>query len=110
MNPETRLQNLIRASLPANMRLFRNNVGMAYRPDGTPVKYGLCPGSADLIGWTTINGIAVFTAVEVKQPGQSATAEQLNFLAAVRSAGGIAVVASEPEHVMRAIRVWEAQR
>ena len=36
------------------IRVFRNNVGLARFPDGSTVRYGLCPGSADLIGWRTV--------------------------------------------------------
>lgn len=35
-------------------RLFRNNTGAWKDPSGRIVKYGLCKGSSDLIGWTAV--------------------------------------------------------
>lgn len=71
------------------------------------MRAGLCEGSSDLIGWTTVEitpemvgrKVAVFTAVEVKVPGKRPTAEQVNFLAQVRTAGGIAEVLTDAEQV-----------
>ena len=76
--------------------LFRNNTGTARdATSGRLVRFGLCVGSADLIGWFPRNGVAVFVAIEVKQPGRKPTAEQARFLAAVRAAGGIGAVISD---------------
>ena len=92
------IQRLIMIRLTRFGRIFRNNVGMAYSKKGRPVRFGLCKGSSDLIGWTEVNGIAVFTAVEVKRPIGKPTPEQLQFIEVVRSAGGIAGIArSEDE-------------
>lgn len=82
-------------------RLFQNNrgVGKYTRRDGSEgfVAFGLFDGASDLIGWSMRNGVAVFTAVEVKRPGavRSATKKkrleaQERFIAAVKAAGGIA--------------------
>ena len=84
----------------AGATVFRNNVGVAEYKDGSRVAYGLCPGSSDVIGWwsKTITAadvgkhVAVFMAVECKQPGKKPTELQKRFLAAVRNAGGIALV------------------
>ncbi len=92
-NPESTIVAAVWTAAPRHVRLFRNNVGMAWREDGTPVRYGLCTGSADLIGWTVRDGVAVFTAVEVKTARGVVSPEQHRFLDAVRDAGGIAVVA-----------------
>lgn len=87
--------------LAPHVRLFRNNSGVAYHPDGSRVVYGVAsPGGADLIGWTTITvtpemvgrRVAVFTAVEVKAPAGRLSPAQRAFLAAVEAAGGIAAV------------------
>ena len=83
--------------------IFKNNVGIAEFPDGSRVRYGLHPGSADLIGWRTVlvtpdmvgERLAVFLAVECKRPGTKPTKEQDNFLASVRHAGGEARVARD---------------
>jgi hypothetical protein len=94
---EKHLYNEIRLALtPLGVRLFRNNTGMLRDVRGIPVRFGLCVGSSDLIGWTPciIAGqpTAVFTAIEVKDRGKP-TDEQTKFILAVRAAGGIAGVA-----------------
>jgi hypothetical protein len=109
-----------------NVRLFRNNVGVGWAgklvnisaigvtaiQNARPLRAGLCEGSSDLIGWTSVEitpemvgrRLAVFTAVEVKKPGGKATAEQLNFLQRVKDAGGIAVLGFDEEQTMGDIR------
>jgi hypothetical protein len=106
---ETNIQNTIRLALSAKgVTTFRNNVGVAQFPDGSRVEYGLCPGSSDLIGWTPVTitpemvgrTIAVFTAIEVKQPGKYPSANQRIFLANVTRAGGISGIARSPEDAL----------
>lgn len=104
-----------------NVRLFRNNTGMAWvgkmlhrttagtvaLENARPLHAGLCVGSSDLIGWTSVQitpemvgrKVAVFTAVEIKQPGKKPTEAQVNFIENVRSAGGIGTVITDPEQV-----------
>lgn len=81
------------------VRLFRNNVGVIQFPNGTYLRYGLCNGSSDLIGWRSITitpemvgkQVAIFTALEIKDgPKKRATKEQVGFLTTARSAGSIA--------------------
>ena len=94
-----------------NMRLFRNNVGVAVYPDGSRVAYGLCPGSSDLIGFQTIlitpemigQSIARFVAIEVKGPNTRSGPEQLNFLRVVSEAGGTAILARSLDDVGKGI-------
>lgn len=82
-------------------RLFRNNVGQYVDSRGNVVRYGLCVGSSDLIGWTPYvvrpedvgRTIAVFTAVEAKTLRNVPTGPQIQFVQAVKAAGGIAVFA-----------------
>lgn len=99
MGRETQLQNQIRLSCSnGSTRLFRNNVGLAYTSTGQPIKFGLCKGSSDLIGWQTKTitpdmvgkQIAVFTALEVKTDTGKPSKQQSAFINAVRQAGGIA--------------------
>lgn len=94
---EKEIQNKILALSRGNVRLFRNNVGF----DATnKVKYGLAPGSSDLIGWTKRaittqdvgTTVAVFTAIEVKKPGGRVSDKQKTFIKAVQTSGGIADV------------------
>lgn len=67
-------------------RLFRNNVGQARDASGAVIRFGLCKGSSDLIGWTPTGR---FLAIEVKKPGGRIRPGQPEFIAAVRQAGGV---------------------
>jgi hypothetical protein len=86
-------------------RLFRNNTGTLKDQHGRPVQFGLCKGSADLIGYRTITitpemvgqQVAVFTSIEVKTPTGSIRPEQQQWLETVQAAGGIAGVARSVE-------------
>jgi hypothetical protein len=83
-------------------RLFRNNTGTLRDQHGRPVQFGLCKGSADLIGYRTITitpdmvgqQVAVFTSIEVKTPTGRIRPEQQQWMETVQAAGGIAGVAS----------------
>ena len=74
-----------------------------------PVRYGLQPGSSDLIGWRTVTitpemvgqQVAVFTSIEVKTPTGRIRPEQQQWLDAVQAAGGIAGVARSVEDALR---------
>lgn len=100
------IQQAIRLALSdAGAVMFRNNVGATHTFDGRLIRYGVCnPGGSDLIGWTAVTitpdmvgrTVAVFTACEVKRPGGKATEDQLNFLSAVKRAGGFAGIARSP--------------
>ena len=108
---ETDIMRLIQvAASKVGMRLFRNNVGQAKTEDGQFIRFGLCPGSSDLIGFKTKTitpemvgkQIAVFTALEVKTERGRVTAEQQNFINMVQNAGGYAFVCrSESEFLER---------
>lgn len=113
-------------------RVLRNNVGVGWtggitrytseaiinvRPgdvvirQARPLHAGLGVGSADLIGWAPVvvdesmlgRTLAVFLAVEVKAGRTKVTKEQEDFLAAVRAAGGIAVVARDENEATAAV-------
>ncbi len=88
---------LLQAS-ESGARLWRNNCGMLQDAQGRWVRYGVCnPGGSDLIGWTPVNGVAVFTAIEAKTGRLKPTHEQESFLAAVERAGGIARIVRETD-------------
>jgi hypothetical protein len=89
------LQQFRMAASDLGLTLFRNNSGSLQDKNGRWVRFGLCKGSADLIGWH--NGTGKFVAIEVKRPGQKPHKEQTLFLDAVRKAGGIAGVAYSPD-------------
>lgn len=117
---ETEVQNevLLQAS-KLGWRLFRNNVGVAYRQDGVPIRYGLANNSkqmnqilksSDLIGIkpTLITPdmvgqtIGVFTAIECKRGdwkrGTTKREEaQNNFIGLVISLGGHASFCNDSE-------------
>lgn len=89
-----------------DVRLFRNNVGAYKDQNGTLRRFGLLVGSADLIGWVTVNGRAIFLSVEIKTPIGKPSPEQETWLHNVRRMGGIAFIARSPEE---AIAELEAQ-
>ena len=56
-NVETNIQQRIRLALGTreDVRLFRNQVGQLPDPrTGRPVQFGLAKGSADIVGWKTV--------------------------------------------------------
>jgi hypothetical protein len=106
MASEQQIQQHIRLALSRGpVRLFRNNTGTLKDANGRPVSFGLCKGSADLIGWTTRTitpdmvgqQVAVFTSIEVKTATGRLRPEQQQWLDAVQAAGGIAGVARSVE-------------
>lgn len=112
-NSETNYMRSIMVALSKlPCRVFRNNVGLAQYPNGTVVKYGLCPGSSDLIGWTTITitpdmvgkRIATFTAIEVKTPNGIPSDDQITFVEVVQRAGGIAGFAKSDTEALTIIQ------
>jgi hypothetical protein len=122
---ESLIQRDIRLALgqEPDCRLFRNNVGAAWQ--GQPVGavnrrrvvllcphrvvYGLAPGSSDLIGWRSVlvppelvgRRIAIFTALEIKPPGETVPDHQGRFLDRAAAAGAIAGVAHSPAEARR---------
>ncbi|ABB56758.1 VRR-NUC domain-containing protein [Synechococcus elongatus] len=102
-NSETSLQARLWKTLSQSpdVRLWRNNVGTCKAADGRFVRFGLCPGSSDLIGLTRVTitpdmvgqTIALFTAIEVKTPTGRVTPEQQSFIDFVQRSGGRAGVA-----------------
>lgn len=103
---------LTRHASQLGARWFRNNVGMLRDERGQYVRYGLCVGSSDVIGWTPVvvtpamvgRTLAVFTAFECKVGQRVTTVEQGAFIAAVRAQGGIAAVVRRLEDADAAVR------
>ena len=93
---------------PTSVRLFRNSVGMVHYGD-TPfrrtLRYGLAPGSADLIG---IGPGGQFISIEVKTGKQQLAPRQRAWLDMVRNQGGVALVARSVEDVITALERIEA--
>jgi len=99
---EQEIQQRIRlACSRGSVRLMRNNTGTLKDQHGRPVSFGLCKGSADLIGWRTVTvtpdmvgqQVAVFASIEVKSATGRIRPEQQQWLDVVQAAGGIAGVA-----------------
>ena len=107
---EQQIQQHIRIACgTGDTRLFRNNTGTLRDANGRPVQFGLCKGSADLIGWKRVtitpdmvgSTVAVFTSIEVKTATGRLRPEQQQWLDAVQAAGGIAGVARSVEDALR---------
>ena len=114
-NVETNIQQRIRLALGTrdDLRLFRNQVGQLPDPrTGRPVQFGLARGSADLIGFKTVQitpdmfgqHVAVFTSIEVKTPTGRLTKPQEAWLNCVDKAGGISGVARSVEDALRIVK------
>lgn len=120
-----RIIELALGKLP-HVKIFRNNVGMGWIgkskningnviiENARPLHAGLCEGSSDLIGWTTVEitsemvgtKVAVFTAIEVKTEGGNVSPKQRNFLEVVRASGGIAGIAHSPDGARQIIEFY----
>lgn len=78
------------------------------------IRFGLFPGSADLIGWTeyTIRTedagrkVAVFTSIEVKAAGGAVRPKQELWARNVQTAGGIAIISSAPSITKHIVESW----
>jgi len=116
VTPESRLLAEIRLLSTGPVRLFRQQTGMAWTGDVVsrtattitlrdyrPFRSGFT-GLADLTGWVTRDGVAVFTALELKAGRRRATEEQAKFLDAVRAAGGVAGVCRSVSEAVELLR------
>jgi ribosomal protein L27 len=111
-------QRILLACGSGDARLWRNNVGtgwagqatkiqrrgmVAVEPgdvivrQGRPLHAGLCVGSSDLIGYRQVDGVAQFVALEVKSATGRPTAQQVQFLDHITSAGGCAGIVRSVE-------------
>lgn len=124
MSEEGNIQRRIMlAASAASMTTWRNNTGTAWRGEThhgshkgekaliltnyRPVHFGLCKGSADLIGLkpTIITSahigasMAQFVAIEVKAPKGRLSEQQKNFLRFVEESGGLSIVARSPDDI-----------
>lgn len=107
MKKETSLMRQVQLALGkrGDIRTFRNNVGMLIDLYGNRVRYGLCPGSSDLIGLQSVTitpdmvgrKLAVFVAIETKSAKGRARDNQTRFLDMVNEMGGRAGYARSVE-------------
>lgn len=95
---EIQRQILVALNSLHGVRVFRNNCGF----DGeNRVRYGLAPGSADLIGWRVLSdGTAQFVSIEVKSPGGRLRPEQETWLRVCQRAGCCAGVARSVDEAL----------
>lgn len=87
---EGQLQDRVRLVLGADQAgvWWRNNVGLAKTERGAAIRFGLFPGSADLIGLFR----GRFVAVEIKTPDGRQTEDQRRWQSCVEMHGGIYVI------------------
>jgi hypothetical protein len=93
---ESLLQDRVRLILGADRAgvWWRNNVGVATTDRGAKIRFGLFPGSADLIGLFR----GRFIGVEIKTPQGRQSPDQRRWQACVEDHGGVyAIVRSEDE-------------
>ena len=119
------MRNIMLRASDIGYRLFRNNVGTAWRsllgPKGEKrmsdgrllitdpilVRFGLHKGSGDLIGWKPVTitqdmvgkEMAVFTSVEVKTKKGRLSKDQSHWNDQVNSSGGIGIVARNEDDI-----------
>jgi hypothetical protein len=112
---EQQIQQHIRIACSTGAtRLWRNNTGTLRDQHGRPVQFGLCKGSADLIGYRSITitpemvgqQVAVFASIEVKTPTGRIRPEQRAWMETVQAAGGIAGVARSVEDALRIVTAY----
>lgn len=115
MNKETTLMHQIMLALSdAGCLVWRNNTGQAWQgkpihragrqvtlADAFQIPYGLCVGSADLVG---VAPCGRFLAVEVKTATGRVSEQQRVFLDAVLRAGGIAGIARSVDDAIALLR------
>lgn len=108
------MKEIMIALSAAGCMVFRNNTGTAYQgkvihqsgnqvtlADARVIVFGLCVGSADIIG---IAPDGRFLAVEVKTAKGKTTPEQERFIFNVQLAGGIAGVARSVDDALRLVQ------
>jgi len=87
---ESELEFQARARLHLGKRadcvFWRNAVGVAKTHGGHAVRYGLCRGSSDLVGFVRPSGR--LTVIELKLPGGRLSDDQRRFLQLVNIGGG----------------------
>ncbi len=112
MNETAILQRIrLDLGLEPTVRLFRNNVGVLRDEHGRPVRFGLHPGSGDLIGWRSVRItpdmvgrlLAVLASVEVKTATGKPRPDQVHWAKQVLDAGGFAGIArntAQARHIL----------
>lgn len=110
---EAEIQSQILKTLGSDpsIRLFRNHVGRVQDSKGRWHSFGLAVGSADLIGFQTVEitpemvgtKLAVFVSIECKSATGAVRPEQEAWARTVRNKGGRAVIARSIEEAKKAL-------
>lgn len=110
---ESTIQQKIRLAIGKreDVRLFRNSQGVALTPDGRTVRYGLHPGSSDLIGFKMVQvtsdmigqRLPVFCGIECKTATGRIRPEQQAWLSFCLSHNCLAGIARSPEEALKII-------
>jgi hypothetical protein len=95
------LNDCLIALSKAGCVVWRNNTGALKDDTGRLIRYGLCKGSSDIIG---IAPDGRFLAVECKTATGRVRPEQMQFIDAVRLAGGLAGIARSADDAVRIAR------
>jgi len=117
MNENT-LTKKIMLALPKLVRVFRNHVGTVKDQRGVWHKFGLMPGSADLIGYAKIKitpdmvgkTIPVFTSLEVKTDKGKQHEAQLKWQNAMHNANAIHGVVRSLEDAEQIVNNWKQEQ
>lgn len=84
------------------LRIFRNNVGLARDPNsGQHLRFGLVAGASDLLGLVKPRGR--FLALEVKSEKGRVRPEQQAFIDMVNNMGGVGRVVRSVEQALEAV-------
>lgn len=103
---------------PDNRHMVALNPGDVVVRSANPLHAGLIRGSADGIGWSTVEitpdmvgrRIAVFTSTEAKRSnGGRVSEDQQKWHANVQSAGGISVIVRDPDDLRYAVESFISQ-
>lgn len=88
-----------------SVRLWRNHVAVAVpiRGESTPQRFGQ-PGSPDLMGSVTVDGVAIALGIEVKTPTGRVSDLQRAWLAAHRALGWRCGVARSVDDALAIVR------
>ena len=83
----------IEAICAAGGAAWTNPTGVGYTKRGTPLRYGLCSGSPDIVG--DLHGYAIY--VDAKRPADRLSAQQRAFLDAAAERGCYAIELRNPD-------------
>jgi len=88
---------LIELGNEPDFRIWRNNTGALSDTTGRVVRYGLSPGSADLIGILAPHGRFIAFEVKTDDKRSKQTADQVSWGKVITEMGGVYVVVRSKE-------------